>query len=92
MRRTRRNRKSQMRTKRGGMWPFGNSSSDPAAVDPATIDPTTGKPKGFFSNFSNPFGSSTPAPQNAPLPSDVLTQPQTAIGGRRRRRRSRRRR
>ena len=88
MRRTRRNRKSQMRTKRGGMWPFSSS----AAVEPE-IDPATGlpKPSGILYRVGSMFSSSTPAPQNAPLPSEVLSQP-AAVGGRRRRRRSRRRR
>jgi len=89
MRRTRRNRKSQMRTKRGGMWPFSSS----AAVEPE-IDPATGlpKPRGIMDRVGSMFSSSTPA-QNAPLPSEVLSQP-AAVGGRRRRsrRQSRRRR
>ncbi len=88
MRRTRRNRNSRMRTKRGGMWPFGPS-------DTTEIDPTTGQPKkSMFSGLTDKlFGNSTPA-QNDMSASTVMTgaTPGATLGGRRRRRRSRRRR
>ena len=82
MRKTRRNRKSRMRTKRGGMWPFDNPSvPEPSVPEPSVpeIDPVTGleKPKGIVNNITGTigkwFGSSTPSPPNDPSASTVMS-------------------
>ena len=86
MRRTRRNRKLRIRTKRGGTWPF--SDSTPAAPDAPAAPAATSS----WASSLTPSWLGNPFKKKDPVTDDLYTPPPAPlpIGGRRRRSRRRR--